>query len=147
MIDKNNNNKADSEGEFYGFYTDTVNLVNDISDINFTVQRLSTKKLKLLKGRHFGKYYELNFNKSITNFKLISTGSYLYQQTKKDIIRFYRTKELFNDTTEIIFSATDSLGSILIDTASYYFVKSEIKPDQLLTSITPKSLFLNQKRL
>lgn len=142
VIDKNNNSKADSEGEYYGFYTDTLHLSQNISDINFTVQRLSTKDLKLLKGRHFGKYYELSFNKSITSFEPLTTGNYLYHQTKEDIIRFYRTNELFNDTTELIFNVSDSLGTILIDTARYYFIESDIEPDQLLNTVTPRrSLF------
>ncbi len=148
VIDKNNNSKADSDGEFYGFYTDTLNLIEDIADVNFTVQKLSTKELKLLKGRHFGRYYELSFNKSITEFETLSAGEYIYQQTKKDIVRFYRTNELFNDTTELIFSVTDSIGSVLVDTANYYFVDSEIEPDQFTNSLNPKkSLFKPQEEI
>ena len=138
VIDKNNNNKADSDGELYGFYTDTIQLDKDISDIDFTIQRLSTKELRLIKGRHFGRYYELSFNKSITDFQPISNDSLLYHQTKNDMVRFYRGKENFNDTTDLIFEAIDSLGYTLIDTAQLYYVESEIDPEPLNFTLQPK---------
>lgn len=136
--DKNENNKADSDEEKYGFYSDTLRVIENVDNINFTIQNLSTKDLRLISGRHFGRYYELTFNKSITEFKAINNDEAIYHQTAKDIIRFFRTDQLFNDTTELIFEARDSLGSILLDTAKYYFVESEIEPDRLNHEFTPK---------
>lgn len=140
--DKNNNNKADSDGELYGYYTDTIFLKEDITDINFTVQKLSTKELRLISGRQFGPYYELTFNKAVTNFTTLSSGPYTYQQKANDQIRFYRTNELFNDTTDIIFQVEDSIGNVLIDTADYYFGESEMDKEELKISLSPSKTLL-----
>lgn len=136
--DKNENNKADSDEEKYGFFSDTIRVTNNVENINFTIQNLSTKDLRLISGRHFGRYYELTFNKSITEFKPLNDEEAIYHQTDEDIIRFYRTDQLFNDTTQLIFEARDSLGSILVDTAKYYFVESDIEPNRLTHAFTPK---------
>lgn len=140
--DRNNNNRADSDGEFYGFYTDTVNLLNNVSGIDFTIQKLSTKELRLLNGRQFGKYYDLTFNKSITKFQPQDSSAYVYQQIKPDVIRFYRTTELLNDTTNLIFEASDSLGVQLMDTARYFFSDSKVEPEPLNITVTPTGSFL-----
>lgn len=135
--DKNNNNKADAEGEQYGFYPDTLDVNDNINAIDFTVQRLSTKELRLSSGRQFGRYYELTFNKAITSFEPNNSSSYIYLNKDDQTIRFYRTVEQYNDTTELIFQAQDSVGHVLIDTASYYFIQSEVEPEPLKVSISP----------
>jgi len=140
--DENNNNKADAEGELYGFYPDTLRLSENISEIDFTVQQLSTKALRRSSGRHFGKYYELTFNKSITDFRPIDGDNYTYLQKNEETVRFYRNNQLYNDTTQLIFEAQDSVGNVLVDTASFYFVESEIEPDPLKISITPQGSLL-----
>jgi len=135
--DKNENNKADSDSELYGFYTEEIEVVKDISNIDFTIQRLSTKPLRLISGGQFGPYYQLNFNKSITTFKTLSSTDLVYHQTKDDQVRFYRTNQTYNDTTDLIFQATDSVGTVVIDTAAVYFSESDIETDPFAYSITP----------
>jgi uncharacterized protein (DUF2141 family) len=140
--DKNGNNKADSDGELYGFYANEITLTENKRDIDFTIQRLSTKPLRLISSGQFGPYYQLNFNKSITSFTPISSDDFIYFQTADDQVRFYRTNQSYNDTTDYIFQATDSVGTIVIDTASIFFSESDIETDQLTQRITPDKTFL-----
>lgn len=135
--DKNNNSKADSDGEKYGFYPDTLRLNQSLNDINFTIQNLSTTKLRRLSARNFGRYYDITFNKSITNFEVLSQPTPIFDQIGKDKVRFYRQNETLNDTTDLIISAKDSLGTTLIDTVNYYFVESKLKPEAFTLNIIP----------
>lgn len=142
FADKNNNNKADSDGELYGFFTDTLYLNSNIADIDFTVQKLSTKEPRLVSGRQFGPYFELTFNKAITAFDILEKENYVYTRRDEDQIRFFRTNELFNDTTDLIFQAQDSIGNVLIDTASYYFGESDLTPEEFNVSLVPSKSLL-----
>lgn len=135
--DKNNNNKADSDGEFYGFYPDTIQLSANQAGVDFTLQKLSTKELRLLSSGQFGKYFELTFNKAIIDFEPLDDYQYTYSKNGNDKIRFYKTNELYSDTTQLIFQAKDSVGNVLIDTAAYYFIESDIEPDKFKAQLEP----------
>ena len=137
--DENGNSKADSDGEAYGFYPDTLKLNSNINNVNFSIQKLNTKDLRLISGRHFATYYELTFNKAVDSFKLVNPTTAVYNQIAPDKIRFYQTTEAIGDTTQMIFEATDSLSVTLLDTANYYFSESEIEPKALSTEIFPKT--------
>ncbi|MHA7099640.1 Ig-like domain-containing protein [Roseivirga pacifica] len=137
--DENGNSKADSDGEAYGFYPDTLKLNSNINNVNFSIQKLNTKDLRLISGRHFATYYELTFNKAVDSFKLVNPATAVYNQIAPDKIRFYQTTEAIGDTTQMIFEATDSLSVTLLDTANYYFSESEIEPKALSTEIFPKT--------
>jgi uncharacterized protein (DUF2141 family) len=137
--DENGNSKADSDGEAYGFYPDTLKLNSNINNVNFSIQKLNTKDLRLISGRHFATYYELTFNKAVDSFKLVNPATAVYNQIAPDKIRFYQTTEAIGDTTQMIFEATDSLSVTLLDTANYYFSESEIEPKALTTEIFPKT--------
>lgn len=137
--DENGNSKADSDGEAYGFYPDTLKLNSNINNVNFSIQKLNTKDLRLISGRHFATYYELTFNKAVDSFNLVNPATAVYNQIAPDKIRFYQTTEAIGDTTQMIFEATDSLRVTLLDTANYYFSESEIEPKALSTEIFPKT--------
>ena len=135
--DKNNNSKADSKEEKYGFYPDTLCLDKSLSEINFTIQNLSTTKLRKLSARHFGRYYDIKFNKAITSFDVLSQPKPVFNQIEKDKVRLYRQSENFNDTTVLIFAAQDSLKTSFIDTVNYYFIESKLKPEAFNFDVAP----------
>ena len=137
--DKNNNSKADSDAEKYGFYPDTLNLIASMSNIDMTLQNLNTTPLRTLSGRTFGSYYELTFNKAITEFELLSGDKLVYHPIEDTKIRFYRNGRNYNDTTQLIYQVTDSLNVILTDTSDFYFAESKLKPTVFSTSISPLS--------
>lgn len=136
--DKNNNQKADVEKESYGFNTDTLHLTQNLSRIDFDLQRLNTKPLKVKKARHIGKYFDLTFNKAITEFSLITHDSLAYRQYEPNKIRFYNKLKTFNDTIPVIFSANDSINSNLQDTVKLYFNESKVKQDPFDFQIEPE---------
>lgn len=138
-VDKNNNQKADVEKESYGFNTDTLRLTQNLSEIDFDLQRLNTKPLKVKKARHIRKYFDITFNKAITKFSLITHDSLAYRQHEPNKIRFYNKLKTFNDTIAVIFSANDSINSNLKDTVKLYFNESKIKQDPFDFRIEPES--------
>lgn len=136
--DKNNNSKADSEDEKYGFYPDTLKLSESLTGIDMTIQNLNTTPIRTLSGRSFGSYYELTFNKAFTKFQLITPGDFIYQPIEDKKVRFYRNNRNYNDTIQLIYRVTDSLNISVTDTSDHYFAESRIKPTSFSTLITPK---------
>ncbi len=140
LNDKNDNSKADSEEERIGFYTDTLELNNNLTGIDFTTQNLDVNKPRIINSRPFGRYYDIEFNKDI-DFNVIENTSlnkaYQVQNSRK--IRFYNTSGTYNDTTSLIISAIDSARLELIDTLRFYFIESKIEKDEFTTIITPNS--------
>ena len=134
--DKNNNNRADSKSEKYGFYPDTLNVTDNIQGINFTIQNLNTTELRRLSARHFGEYFEITFNKDITAFQPMANENLYYRPEGRDKIRFFRNQRAYGDTLELIYSVSDSLQTVLKDTVSLYFSESRI--DKTDFTITPE---------
>ena len=134
--DKNNNNRADSKSEKYGFYPDTLNVTDNIQGINFTIQNLNTTELRRLSARHFGEYFEITFNKDITAFQPMVNENLYYRPEGREKIRFFRNQRAYGDTLELIYSVSDSLQTVLKDTVSLYFSESRI--DKTDFTITPE---------
>ncbi len=137
-IDKNNNLKAESEDEAYGFYTDTIRLTQNISDINFTTQRLNTRPLRLTSSRPYGKYFDLTFSKPITEFSIESSDSLFYIQKEPNLLRFFNHNQAYGDSSILYVTSRDSINNILQDTITYYFIDSKIKADPFNLQITPR---------
>ena len=135
--DKNQNNKADSNNEKYGFYLDSLKLEKNIEDIDFTIQNLNTTDLRRSSARHFGNYFDITFNKPITDFQILSDGEYYYHPQTSDKVRFYRYQQTFNDTIDLIYQAKDSLNTILKDTVSLYFNESKIDKGRFIIAPVP----------
>ena len=129
--DKNGNNKADSQNEKYGFYTDTLDLNKNLQGIDLTVQNLNTTELRRTSARHFGEYFDIEFNKAILQFDIESPQTLYNRPEGVEKIRFYRNDIVYGDTTEIIYHATDSLGQVLTDTVGVYFQESRIEKDDV----------------
>lgn len=138
-LDKNSNQKADTDEELYGFYTDTLTLTSNITGVNFDIQRLDIQPLKISSARHFGKYFEIEFNKAITSFSLTNNDTLPYQQTEDKKLRFYNTGNTYNDTIPLLITANDSINSELQDTVQLYFNESDIAPAPFDYTITPSS--------
>lgn len=135
--DKNQNNKADSKNEKYGFFPDTIRLESNIENIDFTIQNLNTTELRRSTARHFGNYFEITFSKAITEFDILSEGQYYYHELTADKIRFYRYQQTYNDTIPLIYQAKDSLNTIYQDTVSLYFNESKIDKSSFILAPVP----------
>lgn len=142
-LDKNNNLRADTDSEAYGFYPDTLELTTNITGVDFSIQRLNTKALAISNTRPYGKYYDIKFNKPINDYSIQSYPSdeaLYYHKTEPDKIRFYNKKQSVGDTLQLIITAKDSIQTESIDTVSYYFIDSKIKPDPFTFEILPAAI-------
>ncbi|OEK02714.1 hypothetical protein BFP97_14795 [Roseivirga sp. 4D4] len=137
--DKNNNSQADSETELYGFYKDTLNVSRSLTDIDFTIQGLNTDKLRTTSARPFGVYFDISFNKSITDFQILEGEDFIYSKPENSKVRLYRSNRSYSDTTQVIFSAKDSLNTIHTDTAQVTFNDSKLAPANFSIDVTPTS--------
>lgn len=140
-LDKNNNFKADSEKEFYGFLPDTINTASNPTEINIVLQRLNIAPLSIKSARHFAQYYEVTFNKTITEYdvKSVNNDSILHQLKTPDKIRFYNVAKSFGDSTQIILYANDSINSNLTDTLQLYFRTSDLAAEKISSTLEPIS--------
>jgi hypothetical protein len=142
-FDKNNNMKAETDAEAYGFYLDTLDLVNNIAGVDFSIQRLNTKPLGLLSRRTYGKYFDIGFNKPVTDYNIRSypnDETIYFHQNEPDNIRLYNSNQSVGDTSQLIITAYDSIQTEIIDTVSYYFMESKIKPDAFSYILSPTAL-------
>jgi len=135
--DKNNNSQADSENELFGFYSDTLNVTTSLSGIDFTIQSLNTDKLRTISARPFGVYFDISFNKSIEDFQILEGADFIYSQPENSKIRFYRMDRSYSDTTQVIFSASDSLNQVHIDTTQITFNESRLEPANFSLEVIP----------
>ena len=140
LNDENANSKADTESERIGYYSDTLKLRANLSNIDFTVQNLDVNKPRIVSGRPFGKYFDIEFNKDIS-FEVVQNNSKNQSYNLRDSrnVRFYNTTSTYNDTTALIVSVTDSAQLTLIDTLKYYFIDSKIEKESLSVSILPST--------
>lgn len=138
-LDENNNQKADADSELYGFYTNSLNLESNITGIDFDIQRLDITPLKISSARHFGTYFDVEFNKTITSYDVLNNDTVAYRALEENKLRFYNTGFLFNDTIPLIISANDSINSQLQDTVGFYFNESQIDSDKFDYNISPST--------
>ena len=143
-VDKNTNMKADTDEEAYGFYSTPITLdTTNATGLLFNLQYLNTKPLRLTSARPFGKYFDLTFNKSITNYKLQPIDTILtnhlphYMKTEDTKIRFFNTNNNYTDTLTYTLTANDSINSNLTDTIRVYFNDSDVAKDQFQLNIEP----------
>ena len=139
--DKNTNSKADTENERYGFYKDTLNLSQSISDIDFTVQNLNVDKIRINNGRPYAHYYDIETNKTIKELEIVENNSQnkSYNRINSKKFRFYNQTNTFNDTTQLIVNLIDSAGTTLTDTLNYYFIQSKLDREEFKLSIGPST--------
>lgn len=140
--DKNNNSQADSDKESYGFYKDTLSLNSSVRDIDFTIQNLNTDKLRTTSARGFGAYFDITFNKSITDFNILQGDEFIYDQPEPSTIRFYPMGRPYRDTTDLIFSVSDSLEVIHQDTVGVFFNESKLNSPPFSFQIYPSGEFM-----
>jgi Bacterial Ig-like domain len=139
-LDKNNNLKAETDSEAYGFYLDTLDLTHNITGVDFSIQRLNTKPLGLLASRPYGKYFDIGFNKPITDYDIRSypnDEAIYFHQNEPDNIRLYNMDRAPGDTAQLILTAYDSIQTEIIDTIAYYFIDSKIKADAFTYQVSP----------
>jgi uncharacterized protein (DUF2141 family) len=142
FLDNNKNLKLDFKSEAYAFKKDTLTLDSIPVELNFKLSKLDITPFRQITALPSGKYYEINFNKYITDFNLIpldTTTKPLYANLAKQnkSIRFYNPSNLI-DSIAITYTAIDSINTSISDTVYVKFTESKRKTDDFSFIVTPK---------
>jgi len=142
FTDKNKNLKLDTKNEAYGWVTDTLDLNENLKEVNIKLYNLDLRLFRNVSNTPSGKNFDLNFNKYATDFSIspldsaITVFANLVKENKS--IRIYQTFEQ-TDSTGIYYHAYDSVSNELADTIWVKFLDSGRKPEEFNFSITPKN--------
>lgn len=141
FLDENKNLTLETNSEAYGFVQDTILLDSGIVSKNIDLIRLDLTEFKLMTALPSGKYFDINFNKYITQYNIhtIQSEHKLYTNLAKEnkSIRFYNN---FNDidSLQVYFSVFDSLETKITDTLYVRFVESRRKKMDFNIKIYPE---------
>ncbi len=160
-IDSNGNLKDESDKEPYGFKSEILKLgkqapssdsiINEIT-ADLEIFGVDARPLEILGSRPNGKYYEIRFNKYVTDYQLtydtsayqgknmsdsIDTDIQLYKpaviyhnfQEDHRNTRFYNTFKI--DSIQTLITVTDSLNQQATDTFYIKFEETRRKPESL----------------
>ena len=140
--DENKNLKLETKNEAYGFFKDTLVLDTTNLTIDLSILKLDINPFKTVSATTSGIYFDVNFNKFITDFSItpIDFDQPLYANRAKEYksIRFYNTFENKPDSIPVSIIAFDSLLTEYTDTVYVKFLPSRRKPDPFTLAVTPK---------
>ena len=140
--DQNKDLKLETSKEAYGFYGDTLSLNQSVDSIFLPIQKLNTRDIIILSKFPIGRYFDINFNKAISDFVLESANenidiiANLLEGQEK--LRVYNTFENI-DSLETFLTVTDSIDQVAQDTFYIKFNPSEREPNPLTYSIKPNN--------
>jgi uncharacterized protein (DUF2141 family) len=137
--DLNENLVCDLPREPHGFRLDTLDLKSNIDSIRVATQNLDIRELTVQKALPSGKYFEITFNKTITEYSLnpLDTGKSVFCNLIENGkgIRFYNT--IRADSAGVFLSAIDSVNNILADTFFIKFQDTKRDPEPFDVKIDP----------
>jgi uncharacterized protein (DUF2141 family) len=140
--DANSNFMCDIPREMFGFQADTINLYGNIDSIFLKVQYLDMREIEIQRAGNAGKYFEIKTNKNITDYTVtpIDSTKTIYHNFGEDnkTIRFYDNIHT-SDSVQFIFSATDSLDNLLVDTLYLKFIESKRDLEEFSIIANPKN--------
>lgn len=139
--DENKNLKLESNNEAYGFSKDTILLDSSKIYKNLDLISLDLSEFRKMTAITSGKYFDINFNKSILNYTVtpLKSNHELYTNLAKEnkSIRFYNNFDKL-DSLQVTFTAYDSILSEITDTVFVKFLDSRRKTEALLIKVEPE---------
>ena len=142
FLDENKNLKLETNSESYGFVKDTLLLDSGIMRRNIDLIRLDLSEFRMISSVASGQYYDINFNKYITEYHVLpinSTHQLLTNRAKENkSIRFYNNFKNI-DSLQITFTAIDSINTQITDTVYVLFKESKRNKENFIMSIVPES--------
>ncbi len=140
FTDGNKNLKLETNKESYAFFKDTLLLDTGTTKINLDLIKLDLSELKLMSALASGQYFEINFNKYITDYQLDvinASHEFLSNKVKENkSIRLYNNFDGI-DSLQLQVIAQDSVGNSHIDTVYAKFVPSMRKKEEFRMTIKP----------
>ena len=142
FLDENKNLELETNNELYGFIKDTIHLDTGLYTKNIDLISLDLTEFKKMTALASGKYFDINFNKFIVDYTITpinNTHSFYTCRAKENkSIRFYNNFENI-DSLQIVFTAVDSINSILQDTLYVKFSESRRKKDEFKIELIPEN--------
>ena len=140
--DENKNLTLETDDEAYGFIKDTIYLDTGLVSKNIDLINLDLNDFRINTSLPSGQYYDINFNKYITDYSLttINNNHQLYTNRAKQnkSIRFYNNF-IDVDSVQVSFTALDSINSELADTVFVKFTPSKRKKEDFQVKISPEN--------
>ena len=134
--DENKNLSNDSDKESYAFMADTLDLSVSVSDIKLPLYRQDIRPIEMLNSRTSGKYFEVKYNKYVTDYSLDSSDSLISTLIDENrSIRFY-DYQFDHDSLQTFITAIDSLGHSTVDTVMVKFEETKRDYDKFKFSTT-----------
>ncbi|MCK5704898.1 MAG: Ig-like domain-containing protein, partial [Cyclobacteriaceae bacterium] len=142
FFDENKNLKLETNSEPYGFVKDTILLDSGIISRNIDLIRLDLSEFRMMSSVASGQYYDINFNKYITDYHVLPLNSshQLFTNRAKEnkSIRFYNNFTNI-DSLQITFTAIDSINTQITDTVYVLFKESKRKKEDFMMSVDPEN--------
>jgi len=126
--DINNNLTYQNETEGIGFLEDDLNLNHSIKNLNIGITRIDQTPPIISFKTQNEKYYDIEFNKGLTDIDISSKADIRYKPVDTKIVRIYNLSNNL-DSIPINVKATDSSGNILNKDLKIKF--AEIKQEEV----------------
>lgn len=139
--DGNKNLTLETENESYGFSMDTIYLDSVIFSKNLDLINLNLNEFRNITALASGQYFDINFNKYVTDFTVQTIDSEhplqanLAKENKS--IRFYNNFTDI-DSLQVSFTAIDSISSEISDTLYVKFSNSKRKKEEFTINLEPE---------
>ncbi|MEA5457750.1 Ig-like domain-containing domain [Arcicella sp. LKC2W] len=115
ITDNNSNLLYDEAKEIIGFVKDTIDLKNNVDNLEIKMAKMDRIPTKVLKTRNTANYYLIEYNRGIKNLKINfadKKDSMVYQQIDHRNIRIFNSINNSIDTIRVKISVTDSLDRV-----------------------------------
>ncbi|PWK17849.1 Ig-like domain-containing protein [Arcicella aurantiaca] len=132
ITDNNSNLLYDEAKELMGFVKDTIDLKNNVDNLEIKMAKMDKTLTKVLKSRNTANYYLIEYNRGIKNVKIDFNNqkdSLVYQQVDNRNIRIFNTINNSTDTIKVKISVTDSLERVFTHDQKVKFKVKSKKDD------------------
>ena len=131
--DENNNLLFEPESESHTFLSGVTTLEENLDSVFLQGVLLDTRIPQILSARPLSNFFQVRFNKSLTNYHVHAqdTGLSVYSRFEDDntVIKFYKQPH-YPDSVLVFLSASDSLRNQVKDTIYLKYNESKRKQEQ-----------------
>ncbi|MGK7393785.1 MAG: Ig-like domain-containing protein [Candidatus Cyclobacteriaceae bacterium M3_2C_046] len=142
FVDQNNNLMADPKSESYAYLTTYIQLDSSINQLDMPLISLNVTPLELTSARPYRYYFDLSYNKYVTEYKILPFDTSLTINSnfadEHNKIRVYNTFQQ-RDSIEAIVIAEDSISQYTQDTVFIKFEPYTLKPESFTTTFKPEA--------
>ncbi|WP_238531616.1 Ig-like domain-containing domain [Nitritalea halalkaliphila] len=141
--DDNNSIKAEDKTEAYGFILDTIQIKENVKDLQFYISKADLSDFKITRAASSGSNFDIVLSKTPVKIELENEdiGKTLFYRLNEKTLRFYHTA-LQEDSTSMRLQFKDSVG-FHIDTVLFAkFESSERRKEKLEVKTNSGKSFL-----